>query len=383
MAFRKIFCSECGQETQINDEKDVCFCLQCGTKIILRTSREEQLQEQEKPNGQGEQIILDDEVSKKLEEVAFYYQLSNDKQEASKFNSEPVYYLKAQDILVDLSQLYPNDYRVWWELCKPIDFNSASDGVDIYGQYQINEDYFNKALDRAALSEKRVLIEEYDRYVAEKTAVKERAETKRREEEAEKKRREEQERLEEHKQREMQRMQEEERCREQEVQEEERRREQEAQEEEKRRQQQLNEQKGLELSVSLWEALSNKNYSCIDNSYFQFPGENNQTIIGIFKSVSNVMNLMAFHIDSSKGNIVYRDQTISIKFDRNGHGIKFDNSPIKIKGMLPQQNVLFIANNGGGGLTVNGLELCVDQEYVTSIMKNAKKPLIAFSKYFI
>ncbi len=370
MAFRKIFCPECGQETQINDEKDVCFCLQCGAKIVLHTDREEQ--PQEKQNAQGEQIALGDEVVKKLEEVAFYYQLSNDKQEASDYNSEPVYYLKAQDILVDLSQLYPNDYRVWWELCKPIDFNGASDGVDIYGRYQINEDYFSKALDRAPLSEKRALIEKHDRYIAKKRAAMEKAENKRREEEAEKQRREEQERLEKYKQQEMQR-----------TQEEERRRQQEAQEEEKRRQQQLNEQKGLELSAPLWEALFNKNYSCIDNSYFQFPAENNQTIIGIFKSVSNVMNLMAFHIDSSKGNTVYRDQTMSIKFDRNGRGMKFDNSPVRIKGMLPQKSALFVANNGVGGLTVNGFELCVDREYVASIMKSAKKSLITFSKYFI
>lgn len=372
MAFRKIYCPECGKETQINDEKDVCFCLQCGAKIILHTNQKKQQQIQEKQNDQEEQVVLNNEVEKKLEEVAFYYQLSNEKQEASNYDSEPVYYLKAQDILVDLTQRYPNDHRIWWELCKPIDFNNASDGVDIYGRYQINEDYFDKALDRASLPKKRVLIKEHDRYIAEKSAAKEKADARRQDAEARKRHREEQERLEEYKQQERQR-----------AQEEERRRQQEVQEQEKRMQQQINEQKGLELCELLWEALFQKDYSHIDNSFFRFSGGNNQTIIGIFKSVSNIMNLMAFHIDGGKGNTVYRDQTISIKFDKHGNGIKFDNSPVRIKGMLPQQSALCIAKTGGGELTVNGLELRIDREYVESIMKSAKKPLIVFSKYFI
>jgi len=141
--------------------------------------------------------------------------------------------------------------------------------------------------------------------------------------------------------------------------------------------------KGLTLSTVLWQSLHEKDYMQIDNTFFNMQIENNQTVIGVFKNVSNVMYLMAFRIDENKGNAIYREQTISIKFDENGHGIKFDNTPVRIKGMLPPNDVLFVANNGHGGLQVNRMELCNDPEYVSGIMKNAKKPMLSFSKVFL
>lgn len=368
MALRKIFCPECGQETQVNDEKAFCFCLQCGNKILIHSGQTDT--EINKDGGSVEGRA--DEIEKKLEEAAFYYQLSREKGEAANYSSDPVYYLKAQDILVDLSQIYPEDYRIWWELCKPVDFYDAASGNDIYGQYRINEDYFGRALDKAGLNEKRRLIDEHDRYADEKKICMEKAVEKRREEE-ERKRREDAARQEEERKRqeeirniEIARQQEQMRLKQKEIQ-----------------KRQENMQKGAALSVSMWQELKDKDYHAIDNSFFNFQGENNQTIIGIFKNVSNVMYLMAFHIDGNKGNTVYRDQSISIKFDGSGHGLKFDNKPVRIKGMLPQQSDLFISNDGMGGLTVNGLELHNDIDYVVSIMKNAKKPLLAFTKYFL
>jgi hypothetical protein len=349
MALRKIYCPECGQETQVDDEKAFCFCLQCGNKIMIsseKTSRQtHQPTPQQAKTDEGSAAEQEKEIEKKLEEVAFYYQLSRDKKEYANLSEEPIYYLKAQDILVDLSQVYPEDYRIWWELCKPIDFNNVSSETDINGQNKINEDYFGKALDKAELNEKRKLIDEHDRYVAEKKAAIEKAEQKRSEEE--------------------------ERARQEETA---------CQKLEQQRREEM--QKKLTSGVPLWQALTNKDYHAIDNCFFNFPGESGQTIIGIFKSVSNVMYLMAFHIDFNKGNTVYRDQTLSIKFDGSGHGIKFDNTPVRIRGLLPQQSDLFISDNGMGGLMINGIELQRNTEYVASIMKNAKKPLFAFTKYF-
>lgn len=361
MSLRKIFCPECGQETQVNDEKTFCFCLQCGNKIVLHS-------EQEKP----EKKEIDDEynnkkseeIEKKLEEVAFYYQLSLDKGEDANYSEEPVYYLKAQDILVDLSQIYPEDYRIWWEMCKPIDFNNATSGKDIYGNYRINEDFFSRALDRADINEKRRLISEHDRYIEEKSTAKEKIEEKRKEEERQHK---EEEiarlKLEKQQQEEMQRKKIEEQQKQIELQKE-------------------KEKLAAEVSKPLWQALANKEYDAIDNSFFNLPIDNNQKIIGVFKNVSNVMYLIAFREDGNKGNALFRDQTLSIKFDENGHGLKFDNKPVRIKGMLSQQSVLSISYSGMNSLTVNGLKLFHDPEYVESIMKNAKKTLLSYSKYF-
>ena len=42
----------------------------------------------------------------RMREVAFYYKLSYEKKEYEDINGEPAYYLKGQDLLVDLSQQY-------------------------------------------------------------------------------------------------------------------------------------------------------------------------------------------------------------------------------------------------------------------------------------
>lgn len=368
MPLRKIFCPECGQETQLNDEKPFCFCLQCGKKIVLHS-------EKENPVARADSGNKTEEIEKKLQEVDFYYKLSLDKGEDANYDEEPTYYLKAQDILVDLSQLYPEDYRIWWELCKPIDFNNASSATDIYERYCINEDYFGKALDKADLNEKKRLIKEHDRYISEKKMIKEKAEERRREEE---KCREE----EKHREEEKRRAEELERQKIEQQHQEEIQRKKIAEQQEQLRIQKEKMKQIAELSAPLWQALMNKDYQAIDNSFFNISTENNQIVIGIFKNVSNVMYLMAFHMDGNKSNNVYRDQTIAIKFDNNGHGLKFDDKPVRIKGMMPQQSDLFISDNGMGGLTVNDLELHQNTEYVTSIIKNAKKPLFAFTKYF-
>jgi len=100
----------------------------------------------------------------KLKEAEFYYKLSIEKKEYASNSGEPTYYLKGQDLLVDLSQQYSLDYRVWWELCKPMDFAVVMAGEKSNNPATINNSYFDKALDLAPLEKKKDLIKQHDTY---------------------------------------------------------------------------------------------------------------------------------------------------------------------------------------------------------------------------
>lgn len=384
MALRKIFCPFCGQATQVNDEKAFCFCLECGSKIELKPVKTVHKAEAQAAQGPGQLFPSQDQgiqnsagtehsfIDEKLKDVEFYYSLSVDKKEDLNLQEEPFYFLKAQDLLVDLSQQYSDDYRVWWELCKPLDFHSPLSGADLYGRLTFNESYFNKALDLAPLDKKKDLIDAHDKYLSDKRSMVLKQEQKRRETElekekekaeAERRQREEQEK----KQLEIQKQQQERKLQEQKAQEE---------------QAKLREQ-GIQQSAAVWAALANKDYSIIDASFFQFAADGNQTIIGIFRVVSNVLYLMSFRIDANKNNALLRDQTIAIKFDADGAAYKFDNKPVRIKGMAPPNDMIHIVNNGMGGYLVNDMPLNHDIDYVNNIMKNSKKPLISFNKTFL
>ena len=356
---KKILCPSCGHETQINDEKPFSFCTECGNKITL----------QPQPNianeaRQDEILYNNNEISKKLEEADFYYKLSFEKKEYENDTDNPTYYLKAQDLLLDLSEQYPDDYRIWWELCKPVDYMCASFETDAHDQYQINEDYFNKALDRAELPKKRELIDKHDKYVNRKAksavlAKKKLAEKEkiRIEKEAAKKR--------EH----------EEKC--------ERERIQRQREEEKlQKQAEIARKANRAINEPLWHALANKDYSMLDNKFFEFTQENNQTIIAVFRHISNMLYLNSFRIDGNKGNTLYQDQSFAVQFNNEGYGVKFDNTPIKIKGFMPPENILHVTKANEETIYVNNILLKSDKQYIANIMKSAKRPLFSFSKAF-
>ncbi len=399
MSLNKIFCTNCGTEIVCDTDKDFCFCTECGNKIILNTAS---VADAPPNNNPVEQNIPSEnhnssEIDKKLDEVSFYYKLSVEKKEYENFYSEPFYYIKAQDILVDLSEIYPDDYRIWWELCKPIDWLCPLESNDLENKYEINEGYFNRALDKAELPKKRELIEEHDKYIKNKERVKEIAKEKQLEEEKQRAKE-----LEEQKKREKQLEEEKRRAKELEEQkmrekqlEEEKRREKEL-EEQKIREKQLEEEikekekrfklereANLALSAPLWGDLTQKKYAAIDNTYFTLQNENNQTLIGVFKLISNILYLSAFRIDANKSNTVYREQSMAIQFNEKGQATKFDRTPIRIKGLLPPENILQIINNSDGELFVGNMMLTSDAEYISGIMKSAKKPLLAFAQIFI
>lgn len=352
MALVKKYCPSCGNETQINDEKPFSFCLHCGEKIVYQGAANNTVDEINKEA----KVNIED----KLLEVKFYYETSYKKEEYKKQDEEPVYYLKAQDLLLDMSKQFQSDYRIWWEMSKPVDFCAPSSGTDVRNQYSINEDYFSKALDFANLEQKRVIIEAYDIYTQQKKKVwdeiqaelleKERIETERiQREEAEK-----------------------------------------ALIEEKLLQEQLKQEeikkeeemkKSLERVSVLMQSLANGEYELINNSYFELPVVDGNPMIGVFKAVGKCVYLNAYRIDEKKGNAVYLEQSIAIKFDTQGRGMKYDNTAVKIRGLVPPDNALTLSYIGEK-IIVTGKELYSDPEYVKAMMGTAKKPIISLTKIF-
>ena len=377
MALKKIFCPDCGSQTQVNDEKEFCFCLECGYKIPLQSGSS--LDEGAQTKGHEDKSMQDNDTmendhlaaDEKLKEVEFYYQLSRDKKEYEKPEEEPGYYLKAQDLLVDLSQQYPQDYRIWWELSKPLDFMRVSPNATMPNQCGINENYFGRALDLAGIEDKKRLIDAHDKYVTEKKAALALEEKAREIEEQEKRR-----------QIEIERQRYEEERKRREESEARKAAEKIRREQEEQAQKEAAAQEGMRLSAELWKCLEAKDYSVVNARYFRL-SEGEQTIIGIFRTVSNVLYLMSFRMEQGKNHVIYRDQTVSVKFDKEGYALKYDNRPLKIKGMMPPNDRLRVVNNGLGGYSVNHMELLQDDDFVNNILKDSKKPFISFNKTFL
>ena len=155
MSVITVKCPICGKETQANDEKAFAFCTECGNRFELKTNTQ---------NFSSNTPEKNNDIEKSLKEVAFYYNLSKEKDELHYTDKRPEYYEKAQEELLLLSKEFPSDYRVWWELCKPLDYEDPTHTNDINGEYGIVDKFFNKALDLAELDTKRKLIEAKDHY---------------------------------------------------------------------------------------------------------------------------------------------------------------------------------------------------------------------------
>ena len=136
------------------------------------------------------------------------------------------------------------------------------------------------------------------------------------------------------------------------------------------------------MSNVLWVALKGKDYTSIDDSYFQFNSPEGVPIIATFKVMANVLYLSAFHVDISKNNIVYLDQSLAIHFADNGVAIKFDNKPVTVRGWNFNANILQMLVNPHGGYMINDLPLIKDSRYVANISKSAKKPFMSLKKIF-
>lgn len=359
----QIFCPECGNKISADNTKLFCFCTQCGTKIDL--SSKANLEPDVDFTNMNQS---DDYLEEKLKEVEFYYKLSFDKKEYADIENQPTYYIKAQDLLVDLSGEYEKDFRIWWNLAKPVDYMCTEFVLDCRN-YEINEMYFQKALDAAQIEDKIELVKAHDEYVERKkdyliqTEEVERLRVENEKAEQEKREQEERERLQ----------------REQEMREQAERdaKEQEEREIAEKKQKACDEQKKYEneikpLNFNLWDNFNSKNYEKIDGAYFSYTDEKSDVVIVVIRNISNMLHLIAYK-KSKQNNVLYNMQTITVKIDNKGNITGFDNKPVVL---LSSGNAINIHYNSDKVLKVNEFDLISDADYVEQISKIAKKPLI-------
>lgn len=133
-----------------------------------------------------------------------------------------------------------------------------------------------------------------------------------------------------------------------------------------------------ETSQDLWKQLQNKDYSKINDGYFEVSYDK-QKYICIFKKVANALYLMVYKY---KDNIIYSDQTITIKFNDKGEVFKFNNKPLQTR-VMPPYNTLNITEDENNKIQVNGIPIIIDKEYTNKIIKTAKKSMLNFGKIFV
>ncbi len=387
----QVFCPECGNSITVENTKQFCFCTQCGTKIDIsnRTASAANVTaEQSFPDNSDNSNQEENYLEEKLKEVEFYYKLSYEKKEYANAENQPTYYVKAQDILVDLSGEYEDDYRIWWYLSKPVDY-MCTEFVPACRHYEMNEMYFQKALDAAKIADKMEIIRIHDEYIERKKNYfnqieeqehqrieKEKAEREKREQEEHEKLRQEKEKRE---QEEREKQQQEEKAAK------ERAERERIEKEEREKQAQLTAKEEQEiyekeiqpLNYALWEDFNNKNYEKIDGVYFSYTDEKSDIITVVIKKISNMLHLIAYK-KLAQNNTLYNMQTITVKMDNRGTITGFDNKPIVL---MSNGSIINIHYGINKTLKVNVFDLVADADYIDYISKIAKKPLIK-SKIF-
>ncbi len=161
----KLICRNCRAEF---DDEDGIYCPICGTKNgeseeenSTIESNQDDGNAMQQPSG-SMKTNSSEEIEKILQDVRFYYQQSEEKKEGTKENPNVDYYERgvtlARRHLSDIE-----DYRIWWEAAKPIDFWNTEES-DLSDKSDIQKAFFDKALELASLEEKKKLISEVDAY---------------------------------------------------------------------------------------------------------------------------------------------------------------------------------------------------------------------------
>lgn len=385
MAMKNVFCPECGQPTTINSEKPFCFCLQCGNKIEVSSPVVASASESRNSTSDNDYSApkkTEDEIGEKLKEVAFYYQLSFEKGEYKDKFTNPTYYIKAQDVLVDLSQKYPDDYRIWWEMCKPVDFMHKFENDEIYGDYSINEDFFHKALDKADISIKRTLIAEHDNYLFLKEAQAQRIKEKilieqekvKKEQEERRKRLEieqEERRLALENERKMQLEQQKQR---------------QIEYENAKKQAEQERLNNLSPSQKLWNRLSACDYRELTEHFAITDISNSQKLFitfGISRLNNNILSVSAYIIETDKKGVqkVYKEQDVYATVDNQGNLKDMNKRIFRLLPMHSHDNSIRFFANENNEVFINGMKLEYSPEYIASVVSKAKTPFVA-SKIF-
>lgn len=370
-----VICPNCGFQFPLDKSRDFCFCLKCGTKIEVPKYEEIQPEVQKvKPTEQQEvknetpKNELNSKVNSVLEEVEFYYDTSFNKKEYADTENQPTYYLKAQDLLIDLSTEFETDWRIWWEVSKPIDYK-CTEFTEECRPYTVNDMYFQRAVDYAPIEQKKELIKLGDEY-------KERKEKffKKFDEQAEKRKAEEKERLEKEKA-EKERLEKEKA--EKEKAEKKKAEEKKQKEEQEEKQKEEGTKQITVLNPQLYVELAGKNYDKVDGGYFTTNNANGEKIIVALRVVSKMMYLIGFR-EAASNNALYCDQSMTVKFNAQGDIVDFGNRPIMF---LPDNGKLNISYVYTGDLSINDYKLDINADYVDQLMKNSKKAFIK-SKIF-
>lgn len=375
-----VTCPNCGFQFPLDKTRSFCFCLKCGTKIEVPKQEEKrpEVQEEKQPEVKNETPKNEpkSKVESALEEAEFYYDTSFNKKEYADTENQPTYYLKAQDLLIDLSTEFESDWRIWWEVSKPIDYRCTEFTTECR-PYTINDMYFQRAVDYAPIEKKKEIIKLSDEY-------KERKEKffKMLEEQEERIKSEEQKRKEKEEAEEKERLAKEKAEKaeaEKKRAEEERKRKE--QEEQQKSEQEKQKEEGMKkiavMNPQLYSELANKNYEKIDGGYFFANNADGEKVIVALRVISKMMYLIGFR-ESSSNNTLYCDQSITVKFNAQGDIVDFGNKPVMF---LPDNSKLNISYVYTGDLNVNNYKLDINAEYVDQLMKNSKKAFIK-SKIF-
>lgn len=381
MAVERIYCPYCGNALPWVEGRSSVFCHECGKELELQGAtdiikRQNQSNNVAMPSAVGATV---GDIDERLEEVDFYYSLSTDKKEVLlSDDANPTYYLKAQDLLIELSQLYPSDYRIWWQLCKPLDFFCVNVAGAITDNFAIIEDYFNKAIGLAKIEDKRNMIAEYDQYQLSKELIKRELAPviAARNEEILKKKAAEDEAEAKAKAKADADAEAEARAIVQENEEMSRK----FQEEEARTTLLLQEKQNRENA--LFADLAAKDYRAIDDSYFIREGAEGQTMISIFKVVTGMLYLLAFRQSPKESHTIYREQTLVVQIDKLGNAVKVDGNPVRVRGLPLQHDFLNLTFDQQGSLCACASLLIYDHDYIVKVMQSAKKPLLSLEKIF-
>ena len=400
-----VICPNCGFQFPLDKSRDFCFCLKCGTKIEVPKYEEIQPEVQKvKPTEQPEvknktpKNEPKSKVDSALEEVEFYYDTSFNKKEYADTENQPTYYLKAQDLLIDLSTEFETDWRIWWEVSKPIDYK-CTEFTEECRPYTVNDMYFQRAVDYAPIEQKKELIKLGDEYKerkekffkkfdeqAEKRKAeekerleKEKAEKERLEKEKAEKEKAEKERLE--KEKAEKEKAEKERLEKEKVEKAEAEKKKAEEEKQKKEQEEKQKEEGTKqiavLNPQLYVELAGKNYDKVDGGYFTTNNANGEKIFVALRVVSKMMYLIGFR-EAASNNALYCDQSMTVKFNAQGDIVDFGNRPIMF---LPDNGKLNISYVYTGDLSINDYKLDINADYVDQLMKNSKKAFIK-SKIF-
>lgn len=148
-------CQNCGTQFE-----EGIFCPECGTKyddgsvsgIDITDSVIENIP------------MSDEEIEKTIDSALFYYEQSYEKKEFLLEVGQQRYYKMAQRELYSAYNRTRNNARILWELSKPVDFCSPEMEKGIAPTYSFNEEYYEKAVEFADISDKKEFISLYEKY---------------------------------------------------------------------------------------------------------------------------------------------------------------------------------------------------------------------------